>query len=123
MTIAIQGLGRMGLQISRKLSEDGHAVIAHNRSQGPIDEAASYGAKPAATKEEVLAAFGNDLVIVWIMLPADIVDQQLDEWLQLLPKGSIIIDGGNSDFRLTRRRNDKVKAAGMTLIDSGTSGG
>ncbi len=123
MTIAIQGLGRMGLQIARKLSEDGHTVIAHNRSREPIDEAVSYGAKPAYTKEEVLAAFGGEQVVLWIMLPADVVDAQLDEWLALLPKGSIIIDGGNSDFRLTKKRNEKVKAASMTLIDSGTSGG
>jgi 6-phosphogluconate dehydrogenase len=123
MKIAIQGLGRMGLQISRKLSEDGHTVIAHNRSRAPIDEAVGYGAKPAYTKEEVLAAFGGEQVVLWIMIPADVVDAQLDEWLKLLPKGSIIIDGGNSDFRLTKQRNERVKQAGMTLLDSGTSGG
>lgn len=123
MKIAIQGLGRMGLQISRKLSEDGHEVIAHNRSREPIDEAVSYGAKPAYTKQDVLDAFSGEPVVLWIMIPAEVVDAQLDEWLTLLPKGSIIIDGGNSDFRLTRERNKKVAAAGMTLIDSGTSGG
>jgi len=123
MKIAVQGLGRMGLQIARKLSEDGHEVIAHNRSREPIDEAVSYGAKPAYTKQEVLDAFGGEPAVVWIMLPADIVDQHLDEWLALLPKGSIIIDGGNSDFRLTKQRNERVQAKGMLLFDSGTSGG
>lgn len=123
MKIAVHGLGRMGMQIARKLSEDGHSVIAHNRSREPIDEAVGYGAKPAYTKEEVLAAFGTEQVVLWIMVPADVVDEQLDEWLKLLPKGSIIIDGGNSDFRLTKQRNERVKQAGMTLIDSGTSGG
>ena len=123
MKIAVHGLGRMGMQIARKLSEDGHEVIAHNRSREPIDEAVSYGAKPAYTKDEVIAAFGGDQAIVWLMVPADVVDEQLDEWLKLLPKGSLIIDGGNSDFRLTKQRNEKVKQAGMTLLDSGTSGG
>jgi len=123
MKIAVQGLGRMGLQIARKLSEDGHEVIAHNRSREPIDEAVSHGAKPAYTKQEVLDAFGGNPAVVWIMLPADIVDQHLDEWLELLPQGSIIIDGGNSDFRLTKQRNERVKAKGMMLLDSGTSGG
>lgn len=123
MKIAVQGLGRMGLQIARKLSEDGHEVIAHNRSREPIDEAVGYGAKPAYTKQEVLDAFGGERAVVWIMLPAEIVDEHLDEWLELLPRGSIIIDGGNSDFRLTKQRNERVKAKGMTLLDCGTSGG
>lgn len=123
MTIAVHGLGRMGMQIARKLSEDGHTVIAHNRSREPIDEAVRYGAKAAYTKEDVLQAFGSEPATLWIMLPADVVDEQLDEWLKLLPQGSIIIDGGNSDFRLTKQRNDRVKQAGMTFVDSGTSGG
>jgi 6-phosphogluconate dehydrogenase len=123
MKIAIQGLGRMGLQIARKLSENGHEVIAHNRSQPPVDEAVSYGATAAGTKAEVVKAFGSEPVVLWIMLPADIVDAQVDEWLELLPAASIIVDGGNSDFRRTQRLNDKVIAKGLTLVDVGTSGG
>ena len=123
MKIAVQGLGRMGLQIARKLSEDGYTVIAHNRSQVPIDEAASYGAKPAPTKQAVLEAFGSDQIVLWIMLPAKVVDDQVDEWLAILPKGSIIIDGGNSDYRLTKKLNEKLQSASMQFIDIGTSGG
>ena len=123
MKIAVQGLGRMGLQIARKLAEDGHTVIAHNRSTEPMDEAASYGAIKAATKQDVLKAFGDEQVVLWIMLPADVVDAQVDEWLELLPKDSIIIDGGNSDYRLTKKLNERLKAAGMQFIDIGVSGG
>ena len=123
MKIAVQGLGRMGLQIARKLSEDGHTVIVHNRSQKPIDEAVGYGATAAVTKQNVLSAFGTDQVVLWIMLPAEIVDAQVDEWLTLLPRGSIVVDGGNSDFRLTKALNAKVSSKGMHLIDVGTSGG
>ena len=123
MKIAVQGLGRMGLQIARKLAEDGHTVIAHNRSVEPMDEAASYGAIKAATKQDVLKAFGDEQVVLWVMLPADVVDAQVDEWLELLPKDSIIIDGGNSDYRLTKKLNNRLKAAGMQFIDVGVSGG
>ncbi len=123
MKIAIQGLGRMGLQIARKLAEDGHTVIAHNRSTAPMDEAASYGAVKAVTKQDVLKEFGDEQVMLWIMLPADIVDAQVDEWLEILPKGSIIIDGGNSDYRLSKKLNERLKAAGMDFIDIGVSGG
>ncbi|HET7320639.1 MAG TPA: decarboxylating 6-phosphogluconate dehydrogenase [Candidatus Saccharimonadales bacterium] len=123
MKIAVHGLGRMGMQIARKLAEGDNQVIAFNRSPEPVEEAAGYGAVPTHSKEEVLRQFGNDQVVLWLMLPADIVDAQVEEWLQLLPKGSIVIDGGNSDYRLTRLLNEKVKQAGCTLLDVGTSGG
>lgn len=123
MTIAIHGLGKMGMQIARKLAEEGHHVIAHNRSPEPIQEAAGYGAKPAGSKQEVLEAFGNEQVVLWLMLPADVVDAQTDEWLALVPKGSIIIDGGNSDYRLTQELNKVIASRGSRLVDVGTSGG
>ena len=123
MKIAIHGLGRMGMQIAHKLAESDHVVIAHNRSPEPIDEAAGYGAIPARTKQEVLQAFAGDQVVLWIMLPANIVDAQVDEWLSLVPKDSIIIDGGNSDFRLTQKLNKVVSDKGCRLLDVGVSGG
>jgi 6-phosphogluconate dehydrogenase len=123
MKIAIQGLGRMGMQIARKLSEGGHEVIALNRSPEPTQEAVSYGASAAKTKQDVVNGFDGQPAVIWIMLPANIVDEHVAEWLQLLPKGSTLIDGGNSDFRLTKQRNETVKSAGHHWFDAGTSGG
>jgi 6-phosphogluconate dehydrogenase len=123
MKIAIHGLGRMGMQIARKLAEDGHTVVAHNRSPEPVQEAVGYGAVGTSTKQEVLEAFGGDQVVVWLMLPAAIVDAQVDEWLSIVPEGSLIIDGGNSDFRLTKKLNQTIKDRGSLFMDVGTSGG
>lgn len=112
------------MQIARKLAESReHQVIVLNRSPEPTKEAESYGAIPAYSKEEVLQAFGADRVAVWLMLPADITDAQVDEWLAVAPKGSILINGGNSDYRLTKVLGEKVHAAGSELLDIGTSGG
>jgi 6-phosphogluconate dehydrogenase len=113
----------MGGQIAQKLAEGGHEVIAHNRSPEPIDEAVKHGAKAAYKKEDVVAAFAGQPVALWIMLPADIIDAQIDEWLKILPKGSLIVDGGNSDFRHDQARAERVKAAGSSFMDVGTSGG
>lgn len=123
MKIAIHGLGRMGAQIAQKLAEDGHSVIAHNRSTDRIDEAVQHGATAAYTKDDVIKAFGSDQVVLWIMLPAAVVDGEVDEWLKLIPQGSIIIDGGNSNFNMTKKLNEVIKAAGSNLADVGTSGG
>ena len=123
MKIAIAGLGRMGMQIAKKLSEDGHTVIAHNRSPEKVDEAAEHGAIKAYTKQDVANAFEGEPAVVWVMVPADVIKNELLAWLDVLPKGSIIIDGGNTDYRLTRRHAELVKERGSTLLDSGTSGG
>lgn len=123
MKIAIQGLGRMGMQIARKLAESEHEVIAFNRSRDKVEEAAAFGALAAYDKQTVAEAFGDEPAIVWVMLPAETVGEHIGEWLELLPKDSLIIDGGNSDYRLTRALNERVTAAGHRFLDVGTSGG
>lgn len=123
MKIAISGLGRMGGQIAKKLSEGGHDVVAHNRSREPVDEAIKYGATPAYDKQSVIDAFAGQPVILWIMIPAEVIDSELESWLEIVPKDSIIIDGGNSDYRGDKARSDKAAAKGCTMLDIGTSGG
>ncbi len=124
MKIVISGLGRMGMQIAEKLVKDGHTVIAHNRSHDKIDHAVGFGAQGAYTKEEVAAAYQDgEQIVLWIMLPAAVIESELGEWTQLLPKQTIYVDGGNSDYRLTRRHAEIVENTGNILIDVGTSGG
>ena len=123
MKIAVAGLGRMGSQIAQKLHEGGHDVIAFNRSCGLIDEMVKLGMKGAYSKEEVVSMFDKDQVIIWLMIPSDVVDSELEVWLKLIPKGSILIDGGNSKFVDTKRRAEMVKEHGSVLLDVGTSGG
>lgn len=123
MNIAIHGLGKMGMQIAEKLVRDGHKVVAHNRSPEPIEHAEGFGAVAAYSKEEVLQAFAGEEFILWLMLPADVVNSELDAWLDIAPQNSLIIDGGNSDFRQTREHAKFVQERGSVLLDVGTSGG
>ena len=106
--VAVVGLGKMGGQIAQKLSEDGFDVIPHEKE---------------TNKNETVKSFTGEQPIIWLMIPSEVVDTELGAWLATLPKESIIIDGGNSDFRLTKRRAQNVKAAGSQLLDVGTSGG
>lgn len=123
MKIAVQGLGRMGMQIAEKLMQDGHEVVAHNRSPEPIDHAKGFGAIAAYTKQDVMDAFAGERLVLWIMLPSDVVESELNEWLKVAPKDSLFIDGGNTDFRLTQAHAKLVSDNGSTLLDVGTSGG
>lgn len=124
MKLIIHGLGRMGMQIARKLAEGGHQVVALNRSPEPVAEAVSYGCTGAHAIAEALGNFNQDEhVTVWLMLPDDITDAILQEWAGVLPAGSTVINGANNDYRVTREQNKSVLAAGHTLVDVGVSGG
>jgi 6-phosphogluconate dehydrogenase len=125
MKLIVHGLGRMGMQIARKLQEGGHTVIALNRSPEPVAEAVSFGAIGTLKPEEALSHFGADeRVYVWLMLPSEITRDFIGEWLKILPQRSVIINGANSDYRETRIVTTEVAAAGMApLIDVGVSGG
>lgn len=121
--IAVAGLGRMGMQIVQKLAAAGHTTIAQNRSTDKVDTAVSYGAIGVYHKEDVVKHFEGEQVILWLMIPADIVESELNVWLDLIPEGSIIIDGGNTDYRQTRKHAELVRQRGSVLLDIGTSGG
>ncbi|MEZ4521085.1 MAG: decarboxylating 6-phosphogluconate dehydrogenase [Thermomicrobiales bacterium] len=123
MRLAIIGLGRMGANMARRLMQDGHEVVVHNRSREPIDELASEGAIAAYSFDEIVQQLESPRV-VWLMVPAgDPVDQQIAELVPLLDKGDIIVDGGNSRFLDTLARTEKLQAEGIEYVDAGTSGG
>jgi len=121
--IAIHGLGKMGIQIARKLAESDHQVLAHNRSPQKIEEAVKYGAQAAPSKQDVVDGFSGSQAIIWIMLPAETVENELHAWLDVLPSGSILIDGGNSDFRQSQTHANTVATRGSQMLDIGVSGG
>ncbi len=124
MKIIISGLGRMGMQIAEKLAHSDHKVIAHNRSSDKVDTAVAFGAIGAYGKQAAVDQFKDgEQIVLWIMLPAAIIESELSSWLDLVPQGTIFVDGGNSDYRLTRHHAEVVKARGSVLLDVGTSGG
>jgi 6-phosphogluconate dehydrogenase len=124
MELGIYGLGRMGANMAVRLVRGGHRVVASNRSAGPVDEAAAQGAMPAYTLEEMVAKLQTSPKIVWLMVPSgQVTDDALHHAMSLLAPGDIIIDGGNSNYKDTQRRAAEVQAAGMHMLDCGTSGG
>ncbi|HMI08866.1 MAG TPA: decarboxylating 6-phosphogluconate dehydrogenase [Candidatus Saccharimonadales bacterium] len=122
MKIGFIGLGKMGGPMVQRLLSGGHDVIVIDHHQENIDAATAKGAVVATNHSDMVSKLDSPIVI-WLMIPAARVDDELTSLLELLPAGSIIIDGGNSDFRLTRTRAARCLGKNVTLMDVGTSGG
>jgi 6-phosphogluconate dehydrogenase len=123
MELGMIGLGRMGANMTERLVRGGHKIITYDRSAEAIQRVVDKGAVGAAS----LADFVKKLSLpraVWLMVPSgDPVDQTIEQLLPSLAKGDTIIDGGNSNYKDSIRRGEKLKTHGMHFIDAGTSGG
>ncbi len=124
MKIGLIGLGKMGLQITTRLLNDGHEVVVMDLAAAAVESAVAQGATAAATREDLVKQLeGSETPVVWLMIPSGFVEAEIEAWSRLLPAGSIIVDGGNSDFRQTLKRAAAVQTSGLELVDVGTSGG
>ncbi|MFZ5425891.1 MAG: phosphogluconate dehydrogenase (NAD(+)-dependent, decarboxylating) [Thermodesulfobacteriota bacterium] len=123
MRIGLAGLGRMGMNMVRRLVQGGHEVVAYNRTPAKVDEIAKEGAIPAYTLAELVSKLPAPRV-VWLMLPAgDVTEEHVEELKPLLQKGDILVEGGNSRFTDDIRRAPALAELGVTYLDAGVSGG
>jgi 6-phosphogluconate dehydrogenase len=123
MDLAMIGLGRMGMNMAKRLLAGGHRVVAYNRSPAKAEELAPLGALPAYSLAEAVAALTPPRV-VWLMLPAgETVDQAIDALTPLLAPGDILIEGGNTHYKDDLARAARLNAAGVRYVDAGVSGG
>lgn len=123
MQLAMIGLGKMGGNMSERLMRGGHAVVAYDRDAAAIAKYQALGASPATDLADIVAQLATPRV-VWIMVPAGKpTDDTIDALAALMSPDDVIIDGGNSNFKDSIARAERLKAKGMHLIDSGTSGG
>lgn len=123
MQIGIIGLGRMGMNMARRLMGGKHEVVVYNRTQEKVKQMEEEGAIGAASLEETIQKLSKPRVL-WIMLPAgNVVDEMIEALLPLLSPGDIIIDGGNTNFKDDIRRAERLKSPGIHYMDAGVSGG
>ena len=124
MRMAMIGLGRMGRGMATRLLRDGHQVVAFNRSEDKTRKLAEEeGAIAAFSLKEVVEQLEPPRV-VWLMLPAGkVVDEHVDEFVELLDKGDILIDGGNSMYKDDLAHAERAAAHGVRYLDAGVSGG
>lgn len=123
MQIAMIGLGRMGMNMARRLLQDGHDLVAYNRSRQKTDQLVKEGAAGAYSLEEVVEKLTTPRV-VWIMLPAgSTVDDHIYQFKELLSSGDIIVEGGNTDYKDDIRRAGLLAEKEIHFVDVGVSGG
>jgi 6-phosphogluconate dehydrogenase len=123
MELGMIGLGRMGANMTERLVRGGHKVIAYDRSAEAIQNVVGKGAVGAHSLADFVKQLSPPRAI-WLMVPSgDPVDQTIEQLLPSLTAGDTIIDGGNSCYKDSIRRGDKLKGHSIHFIDAGTSGG
>ncbi len=123
MKLGMIGLGRMGGNMTQRLIEGGHAVVAYDPAPAAVAAARQHGASGAASLADLAAQLPVPRV-VWTMVPAGkITDATITELVGLLSPGDILIDGGNSRFTDSIRHAQEAEAKKIQFLDAGTSGG
>jgi len=122
MRLAMIGLGKMGYNMTLRLVQGGHEVVAIDRN---VDVARELGGKGAIFAESVASGVAKltGPRVAWVMVPDKVTDPVIDELAGLLSKGDVVIDGGNSNWKDSRVRAEKLAAKGILFCDAGTSGG
>ncbi len=119
MQIGLIGLGKMGYNLALNLSDNGHSVVGTDA--GNVEATSTFEIVP--TLEDVVNALESPRV-VWAMVPAgDITKAVLAKLLEKLEPGDIVIDGGNSNYKLSVARAEQFAEKQIAFFDCGTSGG
>jgi 6-phosphogluconate dehydrogenase len=123
LQLGMIGLGRMGSGMTQRLLQGGHQVLVFDRSDEAMQAIASKGAKKSSSLQDL----GQKLKaprIVWLMIPSGPpIDDTIQQLQGTLSPGDIIVDGGNSNYRDSVRRAERLQTQQIEFLDAGVSGG
>jgi 6-phosphogluconate dehydrogenase len=122
MQLGMIGLGRMGANMVRRLMKAGVDCVGFNKSPEAVDEMVKEGMTGSDDIDDFIAKLTAPRVI-WLMVPAAVVDSVIDTLASKLEPGDIIIDGGNSYYKDDIARAKKLQEKAIHYLDVGTSGG
>ncbi len=122
MQLGMIGLGRMGGNMVERLLKGGHECVVFDASQSSVAAAVEKGAKGSQSLHDFTARLRAPRV-VWVMVPAHVVDQVVDDLVPHLNAGDIVIDGGNTHYIDDIRRAGALGERGVHYVDAGVSGG
>ena len=122
MHIGMIGLGRMGANMVRRLLKGGHRCTVFDMSPNAVEELVREKAAGASSLQDLVKKLEKPRV-VWMMVPAAVVDKTIAGLLPHLEAGDALIDGGNSNYVDDIRRAEELKSKQLHYVDVGTSGG
>jgi 6-phosphogluconate dehydrogenase len=122
MQLGMIGLGRMGGNMVVRLAKAGHDCLVHDAHPDAVDAMIKRGAKGFTNLQDFVRQLDRPR-LVWLMVPAGVVDNVLQSLTPLLEKDDVIVDGGNSYYHDDIRRAEELRAKGLHYVDVGVSGG
>ena len=123
MELGFIGLGRMGMNMVRRLQRDKHRVITYDRSPDVVKASVQEGAAGTTSLRDLVGKLTPPRA-VWVMVPAGApTEGTIRELSGLLQPDDVIVDGGNSHYKDDARRAAELRAKAIHYLDAGTSGG
>ncbi len=123
MQVGMVGLGKMGMNMGRRLLRKGHLVVAYNRTSERTEQLAKEGAIATYSLKELVNSLAPPRVL-WLMLPAGaVVEEHIEQAFELLSEDDILIEGGNTYYKDDIRRSAALAPKGIHYVDVGVSGG
>ncbi len=128
MHVSVLGLATMGANLARNCARRGHDVVVYNRTAEKTDEfLRRFGSegklRGAKTLQELVSMLPVPRIFILMVKAGSPVDQLIRDLTPLLSKGDILIDGGNSLYLDTARRESECAANGIHFVGMGISGG
>ena len=121
------GLGTMGRSLLLNIADSGFPVAGYDKDTLKVDalkqEGAPYQVEGFASLPNFVNSLNKPRAIMMLVPAGPIVDSVMEEVLPLLDQGDILIDGGNSHFTDTTRRDAALEAKGFHFFGMGISGG
>jgi 6-phosphogluconate dehydrogenase len=123
MKLAMIGLGRMGAGLTGRLLAAGHEVVGYDRGADAVAAIAGRGAQAASSLDEAVKLLDAPRA-VWVMVPAGApTDDTIAALGDLLERGDVVVDGGNSHFEGSQAHARVLGERGIGFVDAGVSGG
>ena len=122
MQLGMIGLGRMGANLTRRLTAGNHECVVYDLNPDAVSTLEKVGATGAGSIGELVEKLSAPRA-VWVMVPAALTGGVIDELAGALDAGDVVIDGGNSYYRDDIDRARQLSESGIHYVDVGTSGG
>lgn len=126
--IGLIGLAVMGQNLVLNMEDHGFRVAVFNRTTAKVDDFLKGDAKNkkilgAHSLQEFFTLLKKPRKVMMMIKAGTPVDEMIEECLPFLEKGDILIDGGNSHYLDSERRNRELKEKGILYVGAGISGG